>query len=89
VVLSGEEAADSGALQQVLDAGIVGVEIEVGAYDDLPFDGVVRVALPRDGHIFCTWLVTLNREDLVERVGELSPAKRAQLENALRLARVE
>jgi mRNA interferase MazF len=94
VVLSAEEAADSRALQRVLDsadAGIggVGVEIEVGFREGLSHDGVVRVALPRDGRIFCTWLVTLPRESLVEQAGELSPAKLHQLANALRLARIE
>ena len=92
VVLSGEEAADPLTLQQVLGsagAGIVGVEIEVGMLEGRPCDGVVRVALPRDGHIFCTWLVTLNRENLLERAGVLSSAKLDQLTNALRLARVE
>jgi mRNA interferase MazF len=45
----------------------------------------VRVALPRDGHIFCTWLVTLTRESSVERAGALSCTKLDQLANALRL----
>jgi mRNA interferase MazF len=92
VVLSGEEAADGRVLRQVLDSAdprIVGVEVELGVLEGLPYDGVVRVALPRDGHIFCTWLVTLNRENLVERVGALSIAKLDQLANALRLASIE
>jgi mRNA interferase MazF len=92
VVLSGEEAADPRALQQVLaaaDAGIVGVEIEVGILEGLPDDGVVRLALPRAGHIFCTWLVTLTRKSLVERAGVLSFSKLNQLANALRLAGIE
>jgi mRNA interferase MazF len=94
VVLSGEEAADPRVLQQVLgsvDAGVagVGVEIQVGALEGLPAGGVVRVGLPRDGRIFCTWLVTLPRESLVEQAGVLSGATLDQLTNALRLARVE
>jgi mRNA interferase MazF len=94
VVLSGEEAADPRALQQALDAvgagaGGVGVEIEVGALQGLPAGGVVRVGLPRDGHIFCTWLVTLTRENLVEQAGALSSTTLDQLTTALRLARVE
>jgi mRNA interferase MazF len=94
VVLSGEEAADSLALRQVLDAvdagiGGIGVEIEIGVPEGLPHDGVVRLGLPRDGRIFCTWLVTLPRDSLVERVGALSGVKLAQLANALRLAHIE
>ncbi|MBA3905540.1 MAG: hypothetical protein H0X35_02470 [Pseudonocardiales bacterium] len=92
VVLSGEQAADSRVVQHALgsaDAGVVGVEIDVGTLEGLPHGGVVRVALPRDGHIFCTWLVTLDRESLVERAGTLSATKLDQLANALRLARIE
>jgi mRNA interferase MazF len=94
VVLSAEQAADSRVMQQVIGAagigvGGVGIEVEVGAPEGLPHDGVVRVALPRDGRIFCTWLVTLTRESLVERTGALSRTKLDQLTNALRLARVE
>lgn len=94
VVLSAEEAADPRAVRQVVSsagAGIggVGVEVEVGTDEGLPHNGVVRVALPRDGRVFCTWLVTLTRESLVERAGALSRTKLDQLANALRLARIE
>jgi mRNA interferase MazF len=94
VVLSGEQAADSRVMQQFIASvgtgiGGVGVEVEVGTREGLPHDGVVRVALPRDGHIFCTWLATLTRESLVERAGALSRTKLDQLANALRLARIE
>src|SRR3954469_7803241 len=50
-----------------------GVEVAIGADAGLVPDGVVRVALPRDDHVFCTWLVSLSPEYLVERAGELSP----------------
>jgi mRNA interferase MazF len=94
VVLSGEEAADSRVMQQVIGsagAGIggVGIEVEVGTREGLRHAGVVRVALPRDGHIFCTWLVALTRESLVERAGALSRTKLDQLANALSLAQIE
>lgn len=94
VVLSGEEAADSRAVRQVIDSagtgiGGVGIEIDVGIREGLPYDGVVRMALPRDGHLYCTWLATLTRESLVERIGALPPAKLDQLANALRLAHIE
>jgi mRNA interferase MazF len=94
VLLSGEEAADSTAMRQIVAAAgaavaAVGVEVEFGPHEGLPHEGVVRVALPREGHIFCTWLVTLTREYLIERAGALSPAKLHQLDNALRLAAIE
>src|SRR5262249_37001093 len=94
VVVSGEVAADSRVMQQVIGSagtgiGGVGIEVEVGTREGLPYDGVVRVALPRDGQVFCTWLVTLTRESLVERAGTLSRTKLGQLANALRLAHIE
>jgi mRNA interferase MazF len=48
-----------------------------------------HTSLPQKGHIFCTWLVTLTRESLVERAGVLSSTKLDQLAAALRLAQVE
>jgi mRNA interferase MazF len=94
VLLSGAEAADPAVRQQLVASageaiGGVGVEVEIGAREGLPHEGVVRVALPRDGHIFCTWLVTLTPEYLIERAGILSAANLRQLENALRLAGIE
>jgi mRNA interferase MazF len=62
----------------------VTVEVELGASDGLPFEGVVRVALPRPGLIPCHWLVTLSKDDLVERAGTLSPAKLAEVDELLR-----
>jgi mRNA interferase MazF len=59
---------------------ISGVAVEV----DLDFDGhVVRVALPRPGHINCTWIFTTPQEDLVEKVGRLSSAKLTEVENLI------
>jgi mRNA interferase MazF len=94
VVLSGDEVSDPRAMQQVVapvgsGVGGVGVEVEIGTHEGLPHEGVVRVALPRDGHVFCTWLVTLTRDDLIERAGALSSVKLGQLEDALRLAGLE
>lgn len=94
VVLSGEEATDPRVMQQVLGSagtgiGGVGIEVEVGTREGLSHEGVVRVGLPRDGQIFCTWLVTLTRESLLEQAGTLSCTKLDQLGNALRLARIE
>jgi mRNA interferase MazF len=93
-ILSGEQAADPDVRQQVIastGAGMraVGVEVEIGTQEGLPDPGVVRVALPQKGHIFCTWLVTLTRESLIERAGALSSTKLDQLAAALHLAQVE
>jgi mRNA interferase MazF len=92
VVLSGQEALDARLVQRAItatDIGGVGVEVEIGIPEGLPHKGVVRVALPRDDRIFCTWLVNLTRDSLIERVGTLSATKLGQLANALRLARIE
>jgi len=67
----------------------VGIEVTIGADAGLVPGGVVRVAPPLHGHIFCTWLVSLSAEYLVERVGELSPAKLDELGRAPRLAGIE
>lgn len=63
VILSGEEAIDSDTMQRVIGSAgtaIIGVEVEIDTPEGRSH-GVVRVALPRKGHIFCTWLVTLAR----------------------------
>jgi mRNA interferase MazF len=88
-VLSGEEASDARVVASADAAGGVGIEVTIGRSEGLPYEGVVRVGLPRDGRIFCTWLLTLTADDLIERAGVLSPAKLEQLANALRLAAVE
>jgi mRNA interferase MazF len=93
-ILSGEQAADPDVMRQVIvstGTGIrgVGVEVEIGTQEGLSVPGVIRVALPQQGHIFCTWQVTLTRDSLVERAGELSSVKLDQLAAALRLVQVE
>jgi mRNA interferase MazF len=94
VVLTGEEAADAPTRERIVVAAGpaisgVGIEVGVGRREGLSYEGVVRVALPRDGRIFCTWLLTLTSEYLVRRIGVLSPAKLQHLDNALRLAAIE
>ncbi|MDN3243106.1 type II toxin-antitoxin system PemK/MazF family toxin [Glycomyces tritici] len=88
VLLSGEAASGLSAMQVVAPAGTdlngMAVEVAVGAPEGLPFEGVVRVALPRRGQIPCTWLVTLTREDLIRQAGVLSSAKLSEIEEALR-----
>jgi len=52
------------------------VEVKVGR----------REGLPRECVINCDWLVTLPKEDLLERAGALSGPKLRQLDDALRFA---
>ena len=82
-LLSAAAASEPSAAIVSPDIRAVGIEVTIGADAGLVPDGVIRVALPRDGHIFCTWLVTLSPEYLVERAGELSPAKLDELGQAL------
>ncbi|WP_037910995.1 hypothetical protein [Actinacidiphila yeochonensis] len=62
------------------------VEVALGAEAGLPFEGVLRFASPRPGFTPCTWLTTLDREDLAERAGALPPAKLDEVEDALHSA---
>jgi mRNA interferase MazF len=85
VVLSGAEAADDPTRERILaaadpSAGAVGAEVEIERL------GVVRVAFPRAGKIFCTWETALAADDLIERIGVLSPETQRQLEVVMRLA---
>ncbi|MFI2031541.1 type II toxin-antitoxin system PemK/MazF family toxin [Streptomyces buecherae] len=90
VLLPGDEASGLRAMQVVAPAGVdisgLGVEVSVGATEGLPFEGVLRFAFPRPGLTPCTWLTTVSRDDLVERVGVLSSAKIGEIEDALRVA---
>ena len=88
-LLSAAAAGEPSAATLSPGVRAVGIEVTVGVEAGLVPDGVVRVALPRDGQIFCTWLVSLSPEYLVERAGELSPAKLDELGQALRLAGIE
>jgi mRNA interferase MazF len=81
VILSGAQAV-SGVI-----AAADGIEVGFGAAEGLAEDGVVRVALPRDGAIFCTWALTLTAADLIERAGVLSPVKLRELDVAMQLSR--
>ncbi|HEX9294782.1 MAG TPA: type II toxin-antitoxin system PemK/MazF family toxin [Polyangiaceae bacterium] len=45
-----------------------------------------REGLPRDCVVNCDWLVTLPKEDLLERAGTLAKSKLRQLDDALRFA---
>lgn len=89
VLLAADDTSRIRAMQVVAPAGVdisgLGVEVQVGAFEGLPFEGVLRVALPRPGLTPCTWLTTLSRDDLIEPAGVLSSAKLDAIEDALRL----
>jgi mRNA interferase MazF len=90
VLLSEEGPSGFRAMQVVAPAGAdisgLGVEVEVGVLEGLPFEGVLRLVFPRPGFTPCTWLTTLSRDDLIERAGALSPAKLSEIDDALRAA---
>ncbi|WP_405009877.1 type II toxin-antitoxin system PemK/MazF family toxin [Kitasatospora sp. NBC_01539] len=89
VLLSGDDASGFRVVQVVAPAGVdisgLGVEVEVGAVEGLPFEGVLRFAFPHPGFTPCTWLTTVSGDDLIERAGALSSAKLGEIEDALRL----
>ena len=88
VLLSGEDPSGFRAMQVVAPADTdicgLGIEVAVGVPEGLPFDGVLRFALPRPGFTPCTWLTTLTREDLIERAGAVSAAKLSEIKDSLR-----
>ncbi|GGX81581.1 type II toxin-antitoxin system PemK/MazF family toxin [Streptomyces fructofermentans] len=90
VLLSGDDASGIRVMQVVAPAGVdisgLGVEVHVGAMEGLPFEGVLRFALPHPGFTPCTWLTTVSRDDLIERAGILPSAKLSEIDDALRLA---
>ena len=88
VLLSEEDPSGFQAMQVVAPADTDisgwGIEVAVGAQEGLPFDGVLRFALPWPGFTPCTWLTTLSRDDLIERAGAVPAAKLSQIDDALR-----
>lgn len=91
VLMSGEQAVDVDERRRILEeAGpnprAIGIEVFFGVEEGLAEIGVVRVSLPKDGKIFCTWGTTVSEGSLVARVGILSPAKQHELDVALALA---
>ena len=88
VLLSGEDPSGFRAMQVVApadgDISGLGIEVAVGVREGLPFDGVLRFGFRWPGVTPCTWLTTLNREDLTERAGAVSAAKLSEIDDALR-----
>jgi mRNA interferase MazF len=66
--------------------GITGIEVPIGPHEGLDPPGVVRLALPHEGHIFCTWRTGLTVDHLIKRLGSLSPTAMHRLDHALHLA---
>lgn len=94
LLMSGEQAVDADERRRVVEAAgpdvrAIGVEVFFGAHEGLAEEGIVRVALPMDGKIFCTWMLSLGGEYLIERIGVLSPAKRRELDVAMELSGAE
>lgn len=90
LIMSADQAVDADVRYRVVaEAGPVqgvGIEVWFGRSEGLAGAGVVRVALPRDGTIFCTWGTSLNEELLIERIGACSPEKLHELDVAMELA---
>jgi mRNA interferase MazF len=61
-------------------------EVRLGAEEGLPGVGVVRVAFPSEGFVPCNWMITLPLSEMVERAGELSADKLAEVNSLLRRA---
>ncbi|OZM79269.1 hypothetical protein [Pseudonocardia sp. MH-G8] len=94
VLMSGEQAVDADERRRIVEAAgpgmrAIGIEVFFGAQEVLAEDGVVRVGLPMDGKIFCTWMLSLGGEHLIERIGVLSPAKLRELDVAIELSGAE
>ena len=90
LIMSGDQAVDADVRGRIVaEAGpvqAVGIEVWFGRSEGLAGEGVVRVALPQDGTIFCTWGMSLNEEFLIERIGACSPEKLHELDMAMELA---
>ena len=91
VLMSGEQAADANERCRIIEAAgphvrAIGIEVFLGTQEGLATEGVVRVALPRSGKIFCTWTLSLGWIDLIQRIGVLSPSKQNELDVALELS---
>ena len=86
----GDQAVDADNRRRIVaEAGpvqAVGIEVWFGSSEGLAEEGVVRVALPQNGTIFCTWAMSLSEEFLIERIGVCSPEKLHELDAAIELA---
>ncbi len=67
----------------------VALEVAIGNVEGLPFEGVVRVALPRPGLVPCTWLTALSRSDLLEPAGAIPLTKLDEVTELFHLAELD
>ncbi|MBC2934016.1 type II toxin-antitoxin system PemK/MazF family toxin [Nocardioides sp. zg-1228] len=90
LIMSGDQAVDAdNRRRMVAEAGqvqAIGIEVWFGSSEGLAEEGVVRVALPQNATVFCTWGTRLGEELLVERIGACSPEKLRELDAAIQLA---
>lgn len=90
LIMSGDQVVDADNRRRIVaEAGpvrAVGIEVWFGSSEGLAEEGVVRVALPQDGTIFCTWAMSLSEEFLIDRIGVCSPGKLHELDVAMELA---
>jgi len=90
LIMSGDQAVDVDNRRRIIaEAGPVqagGIEVWFGSSEGLAEEGVVRVALPQNGNIFCTWAMSLSEEFLIERIGVCSREKLHELNAAIELA---
>lgn len=90
LIMSGDQAVDVDIRRRIIAEAppvqAVGIEVWFGRSEGLAEPGVVRVALPQAGTIFCTWGMNLNEEFLIERIGACSPEKLQELDVAMELA---
>src|SRR5262245_32584549 len=93
LVLSAEEVAEVRAMLIVAPANV-----DISRRRRLGWRRIRRGSLtrgsparcpPRPERILCDWLIALPRSTLIERAGALSAAKMRQLEDVLRLARLD
>ena len=90
LIMSGDQPVDADVrrrnVAKARPVQAVLIEVSFGRSEGLAGEGVVRVALPQDEKIFCTWGTSLNEEFLIERIGGCSPEKLHELDVAMELA---
>jgi mRNA interferase MazF len=90
LIMSGDQAVDADVRRRIIAEArpvhAVLIEVWFGRSEGLAEEGVVRVALPQDGTIFCTWGTSLSDDFLIERIGACSPEKLHELDVAMELA---
>jgi mRNA interferase MazF len=90
LIMAGDQAVDADGRRRIVAEArpvqAVMIEVWFCRSEGLAEEGVVRVALPQDETIFCTWGMSLSEEFLIERIGACSPEKLHELDVAMELA---